>query len=157
MRRAGRRLRRLAGDMRGTIAIEFAFSLPILVMVLIVVLELGRGLFQATAIEKGLRNGALFAARSVYPLTAVTETTVGNLARTGTPDGSGPMLAPGWADTASNLAITSHDFAVGGTTVPVIRLVASVPFTPMFPGLTSWLGVGGFTINLSHEQAYVGD
>ncbi|MEE9139819.1 MAG: TadE/TadG family type IV pilus assembly protein [Alphaproteobacteria bacterium] len=149
---------KLARDRRGTTAVEFAFLLPLLLMVLLTLTELGRGFLQANAVEKGLRAGGLYAARAEYPLPAAASQTVENLVKTGTLDGAGSYLAPGWADAAAAFSFPPPTtFAVDDQDVPVYSLSASVPFEPLFPGVMSMLGLGGtFVIELTHEQAYVG-
>ncbi|MBL6935016.1 MAG: pilus assembly protein [Alphaproteobacteria bacterium] len=147
----------LMRDRRGAAAVEFALVTPVLLMMMLTLFELGRGYVQANAIEKGLRNGALYAARSENPLSADDQASAFNLAKTGTLDGSGGFLASAWADGAATLDLTTTTFTVDTETIPVYRMDASVPFDPMFPDMMSWLGLGDITITLNHEQAYVGD
>ena len=143
-------------ERRGVSAVEFAIVVPMLLMALVVALELGRAMQQSTAIEKGLRTGALFAARADTPLSAADETTVGNLAKYGNTGGTGDLLVAGW-DTGT-LTISEQSYTVTGASSAstVIRLEAEVPFDPLLPGLLDFLGFSTFSIELSHEQAYVG-
>lgn len=143
----------------GLAAVEFAFALPLLLTILLVVTELGRGYLQANAVEKGVRAAALYAARADYPLTAGDSQTVVNLLRTGTMDGSGDLLAPGWSEAGASYSIDPADFDLGGgQTVPIYRVSATVPFESLMPGLMSMFGLTEtFTIQMSHEQAHVGD
>jgi hypothetical protein len=39
----------------------------------------------------------------------------------------------------------------------VVRLTAAVPYEPLVPGLGVIFGLDNYEINLSHEQAYIGD
>src|SRR3546814_18188864 len=82
----------------GHAALEFAFLIPMLLLILAVVLDLGRALYSETAIEKGLRSAAIFAAQSAYPLTPATRNAATNLPKTGDPRdrksvGSGKSVA----------------------------------------------------------------
>ncbi len=149
---------RLARERSGTTAIEFAFLLPVLLMVVLTLTELGRGFMQANAVEKGVRAAALYAARAELPLSADARQVAKNLARTGTMDGSGPLLAPGWADPSADLSIPSPtNFVVDGKNVPVYELTAIVPFEPLFPGMMSMLKLSdAFTMTMTQRQAYVG-
>lgn len=149
-------LERLWHERRGVGALEFAIVVPMLLIALVVALELGRAMQQSTAIEKGLRTGALYAARVDTPLSADDETTVGNLVKYGNADGSGDLLVAGWS--SGTLTVTEDSYTVTGasSTSSVIRVEASVPFDPLMPGLLDFLGFSTFTIELSHEQAYVG-
>ncbi len=77
--------------------------------------------------------------------------------RTGTVDGTGAPLVPGWDDPAAAVDVTSSTFTGGGVTnLPVIRVVASVPFQPVMPGLMNFAGLEDITIESAHEQAYLG-
>ncbi len=149
---------RLARDGRGNAVVEFGLILPLFVLIFGGMTEIGRAYYQANAVEKGLRAGALFAGRNGFPLTAQVRTAVANLVKTGTLDGTGAYLVSGWADVAADLNINDTiTFPVDDTTIPVVRLTATVPFDPVMPGMLAFVGLGGVTIELSHEQAYVGD
>lgn len=143
-------------DRRGVSAIEFALFLPIFLMLLAGMIDFGRLLYQADAIDKGLRAGALFAAHSDKPLTAAAETTARNLVRTGNLDGTPPYLVSGWAIVGADLQIATTTAVVSGQTITVYRLSATVPFDPLLPGLMSVLGMSGNAIRLYHEQAHIG-
>ncbi len=150
---------RLPRNGRGNTVVEFALVLPLLLLLLAGMTEIGRAYYQANAVEKGLRAGALFAGRSSFPLTAQARTVVTNLVKTGTLDGSGPYLVSGWADVDADLNIDDTlTFPVDATTtIPVVRLTATVPFDPLMPGMLAFVGLGDVNIELSHEQAFVGD
>ena len=150
---------RLPRDARGNAVVEFAIVLPLLLLLLTGMTEIGRAYYQANAVEKGLRAGALFAGRNSFPLTAQVRTMVTNLVKTGTLDGSGPFLVSGWAEVDADLNIDDTlTFPVDATTtIPVVRVTATVPFDPLMPGMLAFVGLGDVNIELSHEQAYVGD
>ena len=150
---------RLTRDGRGNAVVEFALVLPLLLLLFAGISEIGRAYYQANAVEKGLRAGALFAGRNGFPLTAQVRTMVANLVKTGTLDGSGPYLVSGWADVNADLNIDDTlTFPVDATTtIPVVRVTATVPLDPLMPGMLALVGLGDVTIQLSHEQAYVGD
>ena len=150
---------RLTRDARGNAVVEFGLVLPLLLLLLVGITEIGRAYYQANAVEKGLRAGALFAGRNSFPLTAQVRTMVTNLVKTGTLDGSGPYLVSGWADVNAGLNIDDTlTFLVDATTtIPVVRVTATVPFDPLMPGMLAVVGLGDITIQLGHEQAYVGD
>lgn len=143
-------------DRRGVSAIEFALVVPLLVLLVVGVAEVGRLIVQADAVEKSLRSGAVFAAHSDLPLDGPTQTTIQNLVKTGTTDGSGNFLVPGWAEDGALLTIEPITVDVNGTEVTVIRLTATVPFAALMPGLMSTLGMDDLTIESSHEQTYLG-
>ncbi len=150
---------RVPRDARGNAVVEFALVLPLLLLLFTGMTEIGRAYYQANAVEKGLRAGALFAGRNSFPLTAQVRTMVANLVKTGNLDGSGGYLVSGWADMDADLNIDDTlTFPIDATTtIPVVRLTASVPLDPLMPGMLALVGLGDVTIELSHEQAYVGD
>ena len=150
---------RLTRDARGNAVVELALVLPLLLLLFAGMTEIGRAYYQANAVEKGLRAGALFAGRNSIPLTAQVRTMVANLVKTGTLDGSGAYLVSGWADVGADLNIDDTlTFPIDATTtIPVVRLTATVPFDPLMPGMLAFVGLGDVNIELSHEQAFVGD
>ena len=153
-----RHRRGLWRDDAGTAVVEFAFVLPVLVLLFGGLIEIGRAYYHAHSIERGLRAGAIYAARAPLPLSLADRTVATNLVRTGTLDGSGSMLVSGWSEAAADLDIdTSKTFTVDEQTIPVVALTASVPFDPIFPSLMAWLGLTPETIVMRHEQAWIGN
>lgn len=140
----------------GSAAVEFALVVPVLLLLFSGFTEYGRAYFQAGAIEKGLRAATLFVARSPTPLSAADALIAENILKTGTADGSGALLVSGWSASGAGYTITTTNFDLSGTLIPVIRISASVPFDPIVPGLASMVGLGAMTITLSHEQPHVG-
>ena len=141
----------------GNAVIEFALIMPFLLLLFSGLTEIGRAYFQANAVEKGLRAAALYAARATSPLSAADRVITENIVRTGTVDGSGPNLVSGWGKPGASVTITTTDYNLDGIAVPVINVAAAVPLDPLVPELVSMVGLESFTINLSHEQAYVGE
>ncbi len=141
---------------RGNAVVEFALILPFLLLLFSGLTEIGRAYFQANAVEKGLRAAALYASRAPSPLSAADQIVTENIVRTGTIDGSGPSLVSGWDKAGATVTITSTNFDLSGVPIPVVRVAASVPLDPLVPELLALAGLTTFTINLSHEQAYVG-
>lgn len=146
----------LAADRRGTSAVEFALVMPMLLAMVLGVTEIGRLVAQADAVEKSLRSAAVFAARSELPLDSATITTIENLVRTGTPDGTGDALVPGWDESGADVIVEPRTVSVDGEDVDVIRLTAVVPFVPLMPGLLHIVGLDDLTIRTSHDQTYIG-
>ncbi len=149
-------LNRLLRARGGSAVVEFALLVPILLLMLGSVVELGRVLQQANAVEKGLRAGALMAARSpgCCPLSAAEKAAVVNIVKTGSIDGTAPMLAPGW-DTGT-LNVSYGTITVDTDTHTVIRLEAGVPFQPLIPGFFSHFGIDDkIRIETAHEQMYL--
>ncbi|MBT3927210.1 MAG: hypothetical protein HOA58_07765 [Rhodospirillaceae bacterium] len=150
------RLTAFARDRRGVAAVEVAVVMPIFLLLFSGLIEVGRAYEQANAIEKGLRAGALYLARTGDPAAASAQATASELVRTGRIGGDAPFLAPGWEQGNSVLDITLGNFVLGEQNLAVIRIAAEVPFEPLVPGLAASFGLDDYTIRLSHEQAYVG-
>ena len=140
----------------GSAAVEFGLILPVLLLLFSGLTEYGRAYFQANAIEKGLRAATIYASRASTPLSAADAVIAENILKTGTADGTGPLLVSGWGKPGAGISITSTNFDLEGTLIPVIKIEASVPFDPIIPGLATMVGLGGMIISLSHEQPYVG-
>jgi hypothetical protein len=77
---------------RGTAIIEFALSLPLLVLMSILVVELGRAMYQYNALTKSVRDAARYLSMQL-PNTQVAQAK--NLVVFGNPDGTGAPLLPG--------------------------------------------------------------
>ncbi len=146
---------RIWRDRAGASAVEFALMLPVFLLVTAGMIDLGRALYQTNTIEKGLRAGALYAARSDYPLTAAQQTAAESVVKKGNPAGTGAYLVDGWGYTGALNIFTTTEI-VDGTPLPVYHFVAAVPFDPLLPGLLSALNLDQITIRLTHEQAYIG-
>ncbi len=163
-------LNKLWRNRRGNVTVEFAFFLPFLLLILVGGLEIGNAIRHGALIEKNLRAGTLYAARILSldadgpALSADARSAIENLVRTGGQSGLDQPVVPGWADAAASLVIDAsleHVFSAGNATaldvaVPVVRLTAAVPYTPLLPGLLAFVKLDDILIRLSHEQAYVG-
>lgn len=142
---------------KGDVVVEFAAALPLLLLLSMGMTEIGRALMQANTVEKGMRAAAIYAARSTNPTSGQALINITNIAKTGTIDGSGDVLVSGWSLSEASLIVSEATFDLDGTNIPVIRLNASVPFDPIMPGVMSFFGLNDYTINLSHEQAFIDD
>lgn len=152
-----RLLNKLLGRRDGVSAIEFAILVPLMMLVFGGVIEIGRLLGESSALEKSLQAGALIAARSSLPLSNEALQAVENTVKTGTVNGAGEFLLPGWADGGSSLSIQVTPQVVSGETVNVVRLAAAVPHIPIIQGLVDYIGLNSYILNSSHETAHIGD
>ncbi|MBT3792879.1 MAG: pilus assembly protein [Rhodospirillales bacterium] len=144
---------------KGSIAVEFALLVPVILTIFLVLTEVGRALYQANAVEKGVRAGAMFVSRTTLPLNAADQATAENLVRTGDPVGTAVLLASGWGLPGASLNIDADgSFDPGAGAVAVITIAAQVPFDPLMPGLMAYFGLGsGYQIAAMHQQPYVGN
>ena len=149
-------LNRIHGDVRGVAALELALFLPLLMLLVGGLFEVGRVLYQAQTLDKAIRAGAVYAAQVPEPFSAATRTAVENLVKTGNAAGDGAYLVSGFSDPAAKVEIAALSYDVGGTPIPVVRVTAEVPFDPLFPGISGMFDASAFKFRLSHEQAYIG-
>lgn len=142
-------------DRSGATAAEFALLVPMLMLALGAIVELGSFFQQQAAVEKGVRSAAMYAARSSLPLNNASRAVITNIAKTGQRSG-GSNLVPGWADGSATLDIDVNDVTNGGVTVSVIRLSASVPYRPVVPVIDELAVLQGLTLSAAHEQGHIG-
>lgn len=139
----------------GATAVEFALMVPILLMAVSGITELGSYFQQVAVVEKGLRSAAMYAARSALPLDSATLKTVETIARTGQTSG-GSDLVGGWGVDSAKLTVTVTDVTTGGVTVSVIRVAASLPYTPVVPVFDQLEALRSLTISATQEQVHIG-
>ena len=140
-------------DTRGTASVEMALMLPMLVVLLFGGLEGGYYFWSEHRVVKAVRDGARYAGRQSFDqynctttsTTTATRDAIKNLTRTGTLDGTGAPLIPGWVDgnttvtvapcntaTATGLFLTEANGAIRvtvSTDVAYRSLFSSLGFT----------------------------
>lgn len=145
---------RLAIDARGSAGAEMALVLPLLLVLLLGSIELGNYFRSEHILLKGVRDGAVYAARQdvtinydcstgtpTVPSGIVNDTKT--LVRTGALSGESDLL-PLWDDASTSFSITVNCVtAAGGTTlaglylvnggnVPVLTVNADLPYNSVF-------------------------
>ena len=140
-------------DTRGTASVEMALMLPMLVVLLFGGMEGGYYFWSEHRVVKAVRDGARYAGRQSFDqfnctttsTTTATRDAIKNLTRTGTLDGTGAPLIPGWVDgnttvtvapcntaTATGLFLTQANGAIRvtvSTDVAYRSLFSSLGFT----------------------------
>ena len=149
-------LNRCFQSTRAAAAVEFALLVPIILLTTAVIVELGRGLAQAQAVEKGLRGGVMVAARSSSPMTSAEKTVVKRMVMTGTVATGGTPLVDGWTDTNS-VVISETTTVVNGEDIEVVTLTATVPYVELLPGVAGMFGLADVTVKTVHAQVYIGN
>lgn len=158
---------------RGSAGVEMALVLPLLLLIMFGSVEMGNFFLSEHVVQKGVRDGARFAAR--LPLASLTPSGCGlttdtttldeikNVARTGDPDAADDRL--GFWDSNSTVSVgvactdasswstkgVYADFPAGA---PVITVTASVPYQPLFDFLP-FVG-DGMTLNAASQAAVFG-
>lgn len=148
-------LTRLWRDRHGAAAIEMATAMPFLVLLFVGMVEVGRFVAEANAVERGLRAGVMFAARSADPLQDPHRGYIENMVKTGRADGLAELLAESWAAEGAHVDVLMRQEILPTTTIQVVRLEATVPYRPILSGLAALLGIGNLEIRAAHEQAHV--
>ena len=141
---------------RAAAAVEFALLVPVILLTTAVIVELGRGLAQAQAIEKGLRGGIMVAARSSSPMTTAEKTIVRRMVRTGTVATGGTPLVDGWTSD-SPVAIAETTTVVNGEDIAVITITATVDYVELLPGVVAMFGLGDVSVQTVHAQVHIGN
>jgi hypothetical protein len=148
--------------------VEFGLVMPVFLVLLVGILELGSYINQLNMLEKALRAGAMYAARtndleSGSSLSSGTVTATEYMVANGDPSGSNNFILGGWNDCVSigdclTITVNSRDGDEGGTsiTINVIKLFAQVPYDPVLEGGLSLIGLGDLTLEAAHEQAWIG-
>ena len=147
-------------------AVELALSTPIFMLLFLSVTELGHMIWYSSTIEKGMRSGVTYAARNTIPLTEAVKTNTISLARTGGFDSNGAALVSGYRD-GQDWSITVDDTktyteTISGQSediyVTVVVLSVHVPYVPLMTFVSEeYLGALGVAVELTHEQAIIGD
>jgi Flp pilus assembly protein TadG len=154
----------LMRDRRATASVEMALSLPLLIALLFGAFELGNYFMTEHIVVKAVRDGARYAARRPYSDYAgctpsgsvITDTQ--NVTRTGQVASGGEPRFESWSDpdsiTVRAECDTSGPYADAGVFVnapdgaPVVRVSATVPYTPLF----AQLGIARATLHLNAQS-----
>ena len=159
----------------GASMVEFALALPIFVLLLLGVAEVGRAILHYHIINKGLRDSTRYLGR--VPVTcpavgtaagsvdnAANATTATNLAMTGSLNG-GSNLIDYWTDPATitievdcldNSAganLCGTEACAGNSILAVVRMRADVVYQDL--GFLSIFGVGALTFVADHEEVSI--
>lgn len=115
-------LRRLARDRRGSVALEFGVVLPLVLMLLVGIMDVGRMMGDQHALDRGVAVAARYAIVNSSTATANTITAQFTAAVQ-------PLL--GSCGTCTVNVTFSPSYQVGGT----VTVTASYPWTPTVPTL----------------------
>lgn len=168
MKKSIGRLRLLRLEESGTAAAEFAFVVPLYLIMFVAFAEGGRLLHDFHVVSKAVRDGARYAARLPADCTgfddAASQLRVQRLTRTGTIDAAASPVLAYWTNDATvsvtvgcfdNSAGTYSGAYEGITQVPTMSVVSNVQFTFLFAGLV----FTGPSVNMSaiHSEPHVGE
>lgn len=116
----------------GLATVEFAFSVPVLLLLLLATAEFGCALYQYNTLVKAVEDGARYLASEatkgttgLIDLTAAKQTATKNLVVYGNTGGTGNKVITSL--TTNQITVTSPD-AVH------VKVSAALPYTPIFAG-----------------------
>lgn len=152
--------RRFLGDRAGSITVEFIAVLPMLLGVLALTYETGRGLWAQQIVTKDLREAARYLSREgLAPLSSTVKTQAENLARSGALAG-GPAHFPWTAGATFTVNDTYRSFSNTNfrETGTVVQVRADVPLTLSFLNIFSVFGVSpSVTLTAESQVRLIGD
>lgn len=129
------------GGQRGIAMTEFVVAIPVLLLVFMATVELGRALFQYNALTKAVRDGARYASSARastsgnFELTNAIRNTAVNLTVFGNELGVGEPLLPGLAPSAVNVQVS-------GAGNSFVEVSAAYGFSPMLGSQIPTFGFG---------------
>lgn len=125
---------------RGVAMVEFAITLPLLLLLMLATAELGHLICQYDTLTKAVRDGARYAASTsalgstgLVSVTPQIQTAVANLVATGNINGSGSALLPSF----SASTVTVSDAGNG-----YVSVSAAYTYVPMLGGTLPTFGLG---------------
>lgn len=151
---------------KGAAMVEFAIMLPLMVVIVFGITELGRAIYQQNTLSKAVASGARYMSRSAQSVASDCSqdsnwgssiTNAANLVAFGRQSGSGDPLLPELD--AGDVSFSLQQRTVtGGGNACVIVVTASVPFQAIFAGsLVPFLDLDPVTLNASVEERYHGE
>lgn len=167
-------IRRLHKDSSGSAAVEMALVTPMLLILMMGAFELGNYFVSEHILIKGLRDGAVYAARQdimtnydcsagtpTVPSGIVTDTE--NIVRSGELSGGTDRL-PNWSSATFSITVNcattagsstmSGMYTMNGGKAPVLTVSAQVPYRTVLGSIG--VDVGNFTLGGSEQAAAIG-
>lgn len=157
-----RLLPRFLKDRKGAALVEFSLLAPVLILLMCGMAEFANAMRQYHIMEKGVRDAGRYLAR--VPMTGCTVngsavTTARNLALTGRTSG-GTNLLDSWTDPNTvTVAVAQCVDNSGGAyrgypQMPVLEVTARAPYADL--GMLTVLGFGAITLEVRHQQLWIG-
>jgi Flp pilus assembly protein TadG len=152
---------------RGAALVELALVLPVVLMMVFGITELGRALFQLNSLAKAADGGVRYLSRSWAVLDENCQPTAGwsaaaaataNYVVFGNSGGQGQPRLPGLS--AAGVTVTAVYGEVAGSEDPacIIQVEASVPFQGVFgDNVVPFTQLGPIDLTTRREARYIGE
>ena len=123
---------------RGTAAIEFALAAPLFLALILGVVEIGFGAYQAMQTQDAAEAGALYAAKHGWDSTAISAAVVNATGASGMTASPAPSEFCGCPATTGVTVVACTATCTGGTAPGVyVQVNATLPHSTILPGLSS--------------------
>lgn len=150
----------------GAAMVEFAILLPLMIVLVFGITEMGRAIYQQNTLSKAVASGARYMSRSSQSVNAdcspgaawsSSTANAANLVAYGNQAGSGSALLPDLD--AGDVSFTLEQRTVtGGDDACVIIATASVDFNAIFGDtIVPFLDLGPITLSATVEERYHGE
>lgn len=121
---------------RGTAAIEFALASPIFLALILGVIEVGFGAYQAMQTQDAAEAGAFYAAKHGWDSTGISAAVVNATGASGMTASPAPSEFCGCPSATGVSAVACNATCTGGTAPGVyVQVNASLPHPVILPGL----------------------
>ena len=147
----------------GAALVEFTLAAPLLILLMCGLAEFSNALRQYHIMEKGVRDAGRYVARVPMTGCAINAQAVSeaqNLALTGLTSGGSPLL-PSWNRPATVTVAVAACVDNGGGAyrgrgqMVLIEMTARAPYADL--GLLSVIGLGSITLEVAHQQLWIGE
>jgi Flp pilus assembly protein TadG len=165
------------GDREGSVLLEFALVLPVLLMLVLGALEFSWFFYQSHVVASGLRDATRYLAKTANPAASANQAVAQHLATTGTVAGGTSRLV-GWTDASVSFCVApngarcasecgegaqvvSQATSCGGSracrNAPPVVVLASTSFPVQSLGFFHLIGLRSPTLCLWHEERSLPD
>ena len=136
---------------KGLAMVEFTILLPLLLLLLISIMEMGRAFYTYTELEKLTRDSVRYLSNEItdnttgtYTLTDTLKTQAANLAVYGTTSGGTDSQIPSLSTSHVTVSLISDR----------IQIEINYPFQPVLTQIPSWFTNGAIDLNFNMTSSY---